>query len=78
MMAELQPFSRAEVGDDARDKHLAGLGAVADARGKLDGGAEEVVVLGDGFSGIQADADPHFAPGKLLLNLECSLDGADG
>jgi len=39
----------------------AGVGAGAHARCELDGGAEEVVALGDRFAGVDADADVHLA-----------------
>src|SRR2546428_2771577 len=45
-----------ELADDVGGEDLAGSGAGANAGSKLDGGAEEIAVLGDGLAGVEADA----------------------
>ena len=68
----------AQLPDDVRHEHLARLSTVADAGGELDGGAEEVIVLGDGFACVKADADAYLTACQVALNLERGFDGADG
>ena len=78
VVAELEFLAGAEVGDDAGDEDLAGLSAVADAGGELDGSTEEVSVLCDGFSSVNADADANLVTSKVALDLECGFHRAGG
>ena len=53
---EGEAFADAELAHGGRDEDRAGGGVIAGACRELDGGAEQVVVLGDGFAGAHADA----------------------
>ena len=78
MVCEVDLFAATEVADDLGGEDLAGLGAVADAGGELDGAAEVVVVFGDRFAGVEADADADLAADEVALDLEGSFYGTDG
>ena len=65
-----------ELADYIRDEDLAGAGARADAAGELNGGAEEVALLGDGFAGVEADAHAERCRGVLDgVGVAAALDG---
>jgi hypothetical protein len=49
---------------------IARFGSVADTGGELDGSAEEVVVLGDGLTGVQADAHAHLPAREVAPDLQ--------
>ena len=61
-----------ETSHDIRDEDFRAPGVTHDARGLDDGGAVEVVVLGDGFTGVDADADAYGRGGLF----EVGGDGA--
>ena len=65
----------AEVHHHARDEHLSRLRAVGNARGELDRRAEEVVVLDDWLTGVDAYADAYLAALELPLDRERGFDG---
>ena len=69
LVVELEALARAQVHDDPRDQDLSRLGPVADTGGELDRGAEVVVALRDGLARVEANADTHFGPGQLALEL---------
>src|SRR3989304_3007063 len=59
---EEEAFARRQLAHDVGDQDLAGLRLGADPGGELDGGAEQVLLLGHGLAGVEADAHPNGRP----------------
>jgi hypothetical protein len=57
VVREQEPLAGYQVAHTIGDENLPRLGLGTDAGRQLDGGAEEVLIFGDGLSRIEADAD---------------------
>jgi hypothetical protein len=73
-VVEGEALARHQLADHLRDEDLAGLGATADTARDLNGGAEQVFLLGYGLSRVQTDADPQSGVWALpVMRSECLL-----
>ncbi len=60
-LGKLMAFADAQIGDDARDEDLAGLGLATETGGELDARAEQIVGVLDRLAGGDTDTDDYWA-----------------
>src|SRR3990172_8448196 len=85
LVREQEPLAHGQLSHDVGGQYLSRLGVRAHSSGQLDGGAEQVLVLGDRLAGVEADAHADWllplcvvAASEGLLDSDRALQGMRG